>query len=69
MDGKDERQCLLQVVEDAPPGSNRCDDSKEVVVEQNQRRGFARDIGAASPIVSYFAVEAILTQKLGDETM
>ena len=39
---------LLEVVEDAPAEPDRLDDRREVVVEEHQGRGLARDVGAAA---------------------
>ena len=46
--GDDEGERLPQVVEDPAAEPHRGDDRGEVVVEQDQRRGLARDVGAAT---------------------
>ena len=46
MHGQHEGQRLVQIVENPPPHAHRLDDGAEVVVEQHQRRGFSRHIGA-----------------------
>ena len=47
VDGKNKRHRLLQIVENAPARADRFDDGGEIVIEQHQRGGFARHVGAA----------------------
>ena len=47
MDGKNKAHRLLNVIEDPASGPDGFDDSGEIVVENHQRGGFTRDIGAA----------------------
>ncbi len=45
VDGEDVRHCLLEVVEDPPAQPDGGHDGREVVVEQDERRGFPGDVG------------------------
>ena len=47
MDRKDVGHRLAQIVVDPPPEAHRPDDRGEIVVEQHQRGGLPRDVGAA----------------------
>ena len=48
VNGKDEAHGLAQIVVDAPAEADRLDDRTEVIVEQHDRRGFARHVRATA---------------------